>query len=69
MRFSSPNRNESPAFELSPTFGGLGMQPASNQTHPFEMNNSRAGNGGGIHNVMGLPGMGGVGGGGYQGMR
>lgn len=28
MRFTSPNRNETPAFELSPTFGGLGMQPA-----------------------------------------
>lgn len=28
MRFTSPNRNETPTFELSPTFGGLGMQPA-----------------------------------------
>lgn len=28
MRFNSPNRNEAPAFELSPTFGGLGMQSA-----------------------------------------
>ena len=28
MRFTSPNRDETPTFELSPTFGGLGMQPA-----------------------------------------
>ncbi|KAJ9107834.1 hypothetical protein QFC19_002740 [Naganishia cerealis] len=28
MRFTSPNRNDAPAFELSPSFGGLGMQSA-----------------------------------------
>lgn len=27
-QFTSPNRNDAPAFELSPTFGGLGMQSA-----------------------------------------
>lgn len=27
-QFTSPNRNDTPAFELSPSFGGLGMQPA-----------------------------------------